>query len=258
MVLHSREPSVAYEPMNTDPADKAARLDRIRAIVNEDFERITGTDDPFVVLNLPRDTDWEEASARYERYERFYRAENFQRLGDVDLTRKALDIRRAVGRAIVEVQGVLDSLNDESEVPSESNTGMLKLDPNSIALGDIYFRDGLTYLKLGDVENAQECFRTGCDYDPTRGILLAYLSYTTLRRRINEPDVVEEQRRNLYQATRVDPRNADIWVLVARMHIKLGEKDDAVMAIEKVANIDPKHPKLEKLRRHSDIDNSLA
>ncbi|MEZ4460373.1 MAG: hypothetical protein R3E66_11735 [bacterium] len=244
--------------MTTDASDKVARLDRIRVIVNEDFERISASGDPFVVLNLPRDTDWEEASARYERYERFYRAENFQRLGDVDLTRKALDIRRAVGRAIVEVQGVLDSQNEASEVPSESNTGMLKLDPNSIALGDIYYRDGLTYLKLGDLENAQECFRTGCDYDPTRGILLAYLSYTTFRRRMNEPDVVEEQRRNLYQASRVDARNADIWVLVARMHLKLGEAEDAATAIEKVASLDPKHPKLEKLRKHAtDSDNSI-
>lgn len=235
--------------MTFESNDKAARLDRIRAIVNEDFERITGSADPFVVLNLPRATDWEEASARYERYERFYRAENFQRLGDVDLTRKALDIRRAVGRAIVEVQGILDSMADNPEVSTESNTGMLKVDPNSVALGDIYYRDGLTFLKLGDLEAAQECFRTGCDYDPTRGILLAYLSYTTFRRRMNEPDVVEEQRRNLYQATRVDTKNPDVWVLVARMHLKLGEHADAALAVDRVGAIDPAHPKLDKLKR---------
>ena len=55
--------------MTFESNDKAARLDRIRAIVNEDFERISGSADPFVVLNLPRATDWEEASARYECYE---------------------------------------------------------------------------------------------------------------------------------------------------------------------------------------------
>lgn len=240
--------------MTSDVSEKAARLDRIRSIVNEDFDRISNTKDPFVVLNLPHHTHWEEASARYERYERFYRAENFQRLGDVDLTRKALDIRRAVGRAIVDVQGVLDALIDDSEVDSESNTGMLKLDPNSVALGDIYFRDGLTYLKLGDLDCAADCFRTGCDYDPTRGPLLAYLSYTTFRRKIHDPEVVEEQKRNLYQATRVDPRSADIWVLVARMHLKLGEHSDAEVAIEKIVAIDPANPKLEKLRRQSRSD----
>lgn len=237
--------------MSTDAQDKAARLERIRSIVYEDYDRVTSTQDPFVILNLSRSTDWEEASARYERYERFYRAENFQRLGDVDLTRKALDIRRAVGRAIVEVQGVLDSLQEDSDADLESNTGMLKVDPNSTAMGDIYYRDGLTFLKLGDLDAAQDCFRTACDFDPTRGILLAYLSYTTFRRRLHDPDVVEEQKRNLYQATRVDPRSADIWVLVARVHIKLGEMADAEAAIERVEALEPNHPKLAKLRRHA-------
>lgn len=232
-----------------DSDDKDARLERIRAIVNEDYERINESADPFVILNLENGTSWDDASARYERYERFYRAENFQRLGDMDLTRKALDIRRAVGRAIGEVQGIVDSATSASEVSEVTSTGTLDVDPSSAALGDIYYRDGLTYLKLGDLEMAAECFRTGCDYDPTRGIVLAYLAYTTFRRRMNVPDAIDEARRNLLQAQRMEPKNADVMVLMARFHIKLGETDQAAKSIERVRQIEPKHPKLGKLER---------
>lgn len=229
--------------------DKAARIERIRAIVNEDYERIHGTSDPFVILNLDQDTGWEAASARYERYERFYRAENFQRLGDMDLTRKALDIRRAVGRAIVEAQGLIEEYSTPSEASEVTNTGILEVDASSAALGDIYYRDGQTYLQLGDLETAAECFRTACDYDPSRGVLLAYLAYTTFRRRMNEPDIIDETRRNLMQAQRMEPGSASVAVLMARYYIKLGDDDQAAKAIARVREIDPKHPKLGKLER---------
>ena len=72
------------------------RIEKVRGIVSEDFARISSTDDPFVILNLDEDATLDDANQRYERYEKFYRAENFQRLGDMDLTRKALHIRRAI------------------------------------------------------------------------------------------------------------------------------------------------------------------
>lgn len=247
-----RRPATAKPLMSNESPEKSQRIDRIRAIVNEDYERVTSTDDPYVILNLPNNATWEEATARYERYERFYRAENFQRLGDVDLTRKALDIRRVVGRAIIDIQGVMESNSIDSEaMDGVSNTGVLALDPNASALADIYFRDGLTFLKLGDLDNALECFRTGSDYDPTRGSILAYRAYTAFRKTPLDPTVAEESRKNLYQATRMDPANADIWVLVARYHIKQKDGDEAESAIAKVRTLDPKHPKLGKLLRNA-------
>ncbi len=236
--------------MSTSDSEKAARLERIRSIVNEDFERIVATEDPFVILNLEPDTSWDEAASRYERYERFYRAENFQRLGDMDLTRKALDIRRAVGRAIVEVQATLEEQANTDE--RGTAVGLPDVDPNSAALGEVYFKDGLTYLKLGDLDMACECFRRACDYDPSQGLPLGYLSYTNFRRRMNEPEVVDETRKSLVQATRMDPRNADVFVLVARFHMKLGEKNEARDAIEKVETISPEHPKLDRLYERLD------
>lgn len=231
--------------MTTSDSDKSARIERIRAIVNEDYDRIMKSDDAFVILNLSSDASHDEAMARYERYERFYRAENFQRLGDGDLTRKALDIRRAVGRAIVDVQAELGSSSALSE--GLDMAAIPEVEPNFAALGDIYFRDGLTYVKLGDLEEGSKCFRRACDYDPTQGLALAYLAYTTFRQRMNDPDLVDESRANLAQARRMEPQNADVHVLVARFHMKLGEAEEAQEAIAAVERLMPDHPKLNKL-----------
>lgn len=236
--------------MSSDNILKNQKIERVRTIVFEDYERMTSTSDPFVILNLPTETSWDEATARYERYERFYRAENFQRLGDVELTRKAMDIRRIVGRAIIDMQDIMNAISTPSEASEASNTGMIALDPNAAALADIYYRDGLTFLKLGDLDGATDCFRTGCDYDPTRGILLAYRAYTTFRKAIHDPLVVDETRRSLYHASRMDPTDADVWVLIARYHLKLVEALEAEKAIERVRLLNPKHPKLSKLLKH--------
>lgn len=228
--------------MVSDSGDKAVRIERLRAIVNEDYERISATEDPYRVLNLETGAPWDEAAARYERYERFYRAENFQRLGDMDLTRKALDVRRAVGRAIVEIQGMVDEVADGDSPPSISD-----LDPDSRALGDIYYRDGLTYLRLGDLDSSVECLQRASEYDPASGIVLAYLAYTTFRRRPHDADGIDESRRNMSRATRMDADNADVHVLAARFFLKLGEVDPAVESIERVRLLQPTHPKLTAL-----------
>lgn len=235
--------------MTSESSDKAVRIERLRAIVNEDYERITNTEDPYVVLNLDSSADWETAAARYERYERFYRAENFQRLGDMDLTRKALDVRRAVGRAIVEIQGAMEDRADVSGGTEERPPSFSELDPNSQALGDIYFRDGLTYLRLGDLDSALDCLQRAKEYDPTRGLLLAYHAYTSFRRRTTDPDTVEESRRSMLQAARMEPNDPDVHVLVARFFLKIKDVEQSVKSIERVRKLSPKHPKLSVLEQ---------
>lgn len=231
--------------MTSDTGDKAVRIERLRSIVNEDYERISNTEDPFVVLNLESSATWDEAAARYERYERFYRAENFQRLGDMDLTRKALDVRRAVGRSIVEIQGILEGHDASSSEPPSIGD----LDPSSRALGDIYYRDGLTYLRLGDIDVSIETLRRASEYDPSRGIILAYLAYTTFRRAMTDPEVIEESTRSMRQASRMDPDNADVQVLVARFFLKLKDVESAIEAMNRVRELAPDHPKLPTLEQ---------
>ena len=233
--------------MASEAGDKAVRIERLRAIVNEDYARITGTENPYRILNLEEGATWEDAAARYERYERFYRAENFQRLGDMDLTRKALDVRRAVGRSIVEIQSMIDDVANGVDQAS-----LTDIDPDSRALGDIYYRDGLTYLRLGDLDTSVECLQRAAEYDPGRGIVLAYLAYTTYRRRPSDIAGIDDCRRNMVRATRMEDANPDVHVLAARFFLKLGEVDPAVTSIERVRELQPQHPKLTALEERLD------
>lgn len=220
----------------SDSNDKAERIERLRAIVNDDFDRISGTEDPFRILNVGADVTWDEAAAMYDRFERFYRPENFQKLGDMELTRRALDVRRSVGRAIVEIQARLGA--------DAAAAAGVEIDPDGRAMGDIYFRDGLTYLRLGDVDAAAEVFRRAADYDPGRGLILAYLAYTAHRQRPHDPAAIDECRVHMRRALELEPDGVDVQLLAARLFVKTGDFDAAARSIDAVRAIDPRHPKI--------------
>lgn len=225
--------------------DKSTRIEQIRTIVNEDYERITQGDDPYVVLKVAHDMSLDDITSRYERYERFYRAENFRRLGDMDLTRKALDIRRAIGRAIANIrdnhaEGLDDVEVSEVDAPASADDR---------AMGHIYFRDGLTYLQLGDLGEAEQWFERAVTLDPMRGTYLAYYSYTAYRQRPYDKDFVDRTRQQLKRAIELDDSNPDVHVLQARFLMKMGELDEAYTYVKRVEELDPEHPMLGKLRR---------
>ncbi|TXD37708.1 hypothetical protein FRC98_08450 [Lujinxingia vulgaris] len=232
--------------------DRASRLGRIQTIVHEDYERIQSTGDPYVVLNLAPGSEMEEVRSRYERYERFYRAENFQRLGDMDLTRKALDIRRAIGRAVVEIQS-----HQQQEPPSNkpaaapARVEVPGVDPDAAAMGDIYFRDGLTYLRLGDFNAANDVLTRAVAYDPSRGIILANLAYTRFKLDPTSREVVDETGRLLTQSMSMEPDNPEVFVLCARFAINTQNKAMIQRAIERLEKLKPDHPRLERLKRRA-------
>jgi tetratricopeptide (TPR) repeat protein len=233
-----------------DHSDPGGRAEKIRAMVVDDYERISNTEGPFAILNLSRDASLDEVRSRYERYEKFYRAENFQRFADMDMTRKALDIRRAISRAMVSIESAAGS---DSAVIPVSGTGaepaLPQVDDDCAALGDIYFRDGLTFLKLRDLNSAEECLQRAVDYDPSRGIILAYLGYTQFKLRANDPTVVEESRKRLKRAAKMQPDNVEVYVLMARFGINTDAIDFASHALDTVEQLRAKHPKLKKLKK---------
>lgn len=229
---------------------KEERIERVRGIVTEDFDRISSGDDPFTILNLSRDATIDEAKDRYERYEKFYRAENFQRLGDMDLTRKALHIRRAIGRAMVTIQGELVNAQSLENVdPADSQPIIPEVDEDCAALSDIYFRDGLTYLKLRDLNSAVDCLQRAVDYDPGRGDVLAYFAYARFKLRHNDPKVAKESREQLDRAAQMNPNNVDIFLLRTRFGINTETPSFAREALETVKRIRPEHAKIPKLER---------
>ncbi|RAL23655.1 hypothetical protein DL240_05710 [Lujinxingia litoralis] len=234
--------------------DRASRLGRIQTIVHEDYARIQSTDDPYIVLNLPPDTDLEQVRGRYERYERFYRAENFQRLGDMDLTRKALDIRRAIGRALVEIQSEgKKALNTFAPPPEPRRTERPGVNPDAAAMGDIYFRDGLTYLRLGDFNAARDVLTRAVTYDPSRGIILANLAYTHFKLNPTSREVVDETGRLLTQSMTMEPDNPEVFVICARFAINTQNAAMARRSIEQIEHLRPDHPGLGRLKARAKL-----
>lgn len=234
---------------SNEQANNGDRTAKIRSMVAEDYERISSADDPFVVLNLSRDASVDEVRSRYARYEKFYRAENFQRFGDMDLTRKALDIRRAIGRAMVSIQGSLQEESEESGPDDSSASVLPDVDPDCAAMGDILFRDGLTFLKLRDLNSAEACLQRAIDYDPSRGLILAYLAYTRFKLRANDPTVINDSLEMLERAVDMEPDNADIHVLMARFGLNTKNKELTRQSLDQVKDLRPNHPKLKKLEK---------
>jgi len=230
-----------------DHEDRSARLQRIREIVNDDYDRVSQATTPHEVLNAASSETMSQIEARYERYERFYRAENFQRLGDMDLTRKALEIRRSIGRAISDVRQNLRTTAGNPAVTHDTN--LFELDEDRVAMGDIYLRDGMTYLHLGDYAEASEMLQRSVHYNPTRGISLAYLGYVLFKHRSYDPGVIEEAREYLDRASDVEPDDPDIFVLRGRFFAKLRELTPLKECILSIERINPAHPMLDKLQR---------
>ncbi len=255
------------------PDTRAERIKRIQSIVEKDYNRIQATDNPYEVLNLSDEATPEQIQDRYERYERFYRAENFKRLGNMDLTRKALDVRRSIGRAMVDIRSQTQqpasrsqrptpvAVDESHHVPSPISppaNQQPEVDADAAALGDIYFRDGLSYLSIGDLDNACQYFQTACEYDPTRGVILAHLAYTRFKRTPTHDKTVEKTRRQLDRAAKMSPRNAEVLALVARFAINTREIDRAREAIERMECIDPSHPLIGRLKKRAQYDQGAA
>jgi len=229
-----------------DPADLSdARAEKVQKVVDDDYERVVEADGPWTVLGLEVGASPEEVNAQFERYEQFYRAENFKRFDDNDLTRKALEIRKLVSRAVVELQAMS---RDEGESPG-SSPSLQSIDSDAQALAGIYFRDGISWLKLDDVETAIDCFQRSMDLDPSSGLTLAYHAYAQFRQSPNDSSVVLQSRESFRTAAIIEPDDPQIHVLKARFALQTHNPEMAEEAIKRVRLLEPTHPAISELRR---------
>lgn len=234
---------------NQGKDDKSARLERIREIVMEDYQRIMQAATPFQILNVFETDSLEVVEGRFDKYERFYRAENFQRLGDIELTRKALDIRRALGRAIEQLRAVPQYRDKRDHQKITHDDSLFPFDENKAALGDIYFRDAMTFIQLGDLDEAYMFLKRSVDLDQRRALALAYLGYLTFKRRAFIANALDQARVLLDRAAAMDPEDCDIFVLRGRYFARLGELDALKQTINHIEALDPTHPMLDKLQK---------
>jgi len=231
------------QPERPDIED--AQVDKIRRVVDRDYQRVTDADNPWAVLGLDRGASPTQINQQFERYEQFYRAENFKRFDDNDLTRKALEIRKMISRAVVELQAA----EEDEEAQGQGATALDSIDPDSQALADIYFRDGITWMKLEDLEAAAESFQRSMDHDPSRGETLAYHAFACYQRGPHDRDVVAESRESFRTASIIGSDNPEVHVLQARFALETQKDEMAKQAIENLRAVEPGHSAIGELRR---------
>jgi tetratricopeptide (TPR) repeat protein len=233
-----------------DLDEKAARIERIREIVQDDYARILQADSPWAILNVNRMDELPQVEARYERYERFYRAENFQRIGDMEMTRHALEIRRAIGRAIAEIR------SNPSARPTRELSALRAgarerppepLEADELAMGGLYFRDGLTYLQIGDMNEAAQHLRRALQFNPGHGLSAAYLAYVLYKRRDYDNEALEEAHALFERAISLSPNELDIYILRARFFTRTRDIERLHQSIEQIERLNAAHPMLDKL-----------
>jgi len=232
--------------MGPEPSDiDELSPDQIRAIVEDDYDRIMDASDAWTVLGLGEGAHAEKVSAEFERYEQFYRAENFRRFDDKNLTRKALEIRKLVSRAVVELQATHQSDFDASS----SSPSLRTIDTEAQALAHIYFRDGISWMKLEDLDAALDCFQRSVDLDPSNGVALAYHAYARFRQAPDDSDLVKECRESFRTAAMIEPEDPEVHVLKARFALQTHNPEMAKKGIERVRALEPSHPAIGELRR---------
>jgi len=225
------------------------KLERIRNIVQDDYTRIVSAKSPFEILNVSDGESLAHIEERYDRLEKFYRAENFQRLGDLDLTRRALDIRRAIGRAINELRKRGHRVGAARSSAEEHDASLFMPDGDRYALGEIYLRDGMTFLQLGDLTEACSLLGRAVEYNSEHGIALAYLGYVTHKSRPYDSHTVTRALGYLDRAAEIAPNEPDIFVLRGRFFAKQQDVVGLRATIKHIEQINPAHPMLDRLQR---------
>ncbi len=231
-----------------DTDERNHRLSGIKRIVQEDYERIRNTEDPYITLNLRPDASLSQVGSRFNRYERFYREENFQRLGDEELTAHVIEIRRSIERAMIEIQTLFGPESEQDNSNYYVFSGAREATADNLAFCDVYFRDGLTYLRLGDFDSAGEFFKKARRHNPDRGLLVAHIAYLDYKRDSDNPKAVEDASKAFEKAISLDTENVDIYILQARFALASSQNALAVASIARIEAIEPNHPWLSRLK----------
>lgn len=235
------------------------KFDAMKDQMQTELERMYKAETSLEVLGFKAEGEkvtWHQILARYNRFERMYRPSYYEALQDRDYAMYAADIRREIGRALSQLRAEMNELGEITDDHLEIENPH-SVDPDSTALAALFFEDGMTYLRLGDLRTACDMLKRSCETDPTKGLPLAYYAYSVYRRDRNVAGVEEETKRMLAESIRVSPDNSDIYLIVARFHLKCLRVEKAERAIGRARRLDAKNPNiqsvegtLEKVKKH--------
>ncbi|MBN1945415.1 MAG: tetratricopeptide repeat protein [Bradymonadales bacterium] len=201
--LRKKEANKAEPPTVTAVGRK---FERIRQIVAEDRTRVDRATSPHAILGLADGASDAEVNARYQRYCRFYKPENFERIGDTDLLKDAQSLLEAFRKAASDILG---------EVPSQLPAPLqgiplvseVQARQEETILAEVFFDDSMTYLKVGDFKEAQEHLRRSSRLVPDNPRFLAQLGWVTYLAGKGNMLEVAKAKQTLLNALKLDPNN---------------------------------------------------
>lgn len=235
--------NVAPPPDGGTDGRTQEQLRRIYDVVLRDYRRVLDGASPFDVLRVSRNDALDVIRRRYERFERFYRPENFQRLGDSKLFRLAIEIRQALARAMADIEAGLSSQPGLQALNPDASFGrsLSWLDPaeTSDPLGQIFFNDGLTFLRLGDFDEAHAHFSRALSRERGNGMFEAYLIWASFLRAGRSAEAAVTARAELESLIERCPDQDAVYHFLAHIYREEGNLELAVSFYRKAAELNP-------------------
>ena len=221
----------------TSIGDSGRKFERIRQMVEEDQGRIVRAKSPYQVLGLAEGSGTTEVTARFQRFSRFYRPENFERIGDDELVSTARELLAAFRNAATEILGKAPAEIPLSQDRKSSPSVSRKISADEQVLADVFFDDGSTYLKLGDIGGALAQFNRSTKLAPDNPRYLAYAGWCTYQANRDNPTGVSEAKQTLLSVLKLDSRNDRALYFLGCLYEDSGRLDRAIDCWKKAVRL---------------------
>lgn len=221
----------------TTMGDAGRKFERIRLMVEEDQARVARARNAFQVLGLSGGAGRAEVTARFQRFSRFYRPENFERIGDEELIATSRELMAAFRNAATEVLGKAPA---ELPFSGERRSGKSSARSPSVddqVLAEVFFDDGNTYLKLGDNHEALSHFKRSTGLVPNSPKFLAYTGWCIYLVDKKNAKRVAEAKQTLLSVLKLDSRNDRALYFLGCLYEDAGRADRAVDCWKKAVKL---------------------
>jgi len=223
------------------------QIRRIYDVVLRDYRRVSECDNPYEALRVARSDSLDVIRRRYERFERFYRPENFQRLGDSKLFQLAVEIRQALARSMAEIEAFNNASSSMLGTSMGGGTseafgrGASWFEPAETKdpLAHIFFNDALTYLRLGDLDEGEHHFRRAVEAEPANSMYQAYVIWTTYLKAGRSREAGQSAQDTLNRLVERYPSEDTAFHFLAHIFREEGDLEKAVIYYRKAAELNP-------------------
>lgn len=234
--------SVSQEAATVSQGGGATNVQRVYEMVLKDYRRVHDAGSPYDILRVSRNEPIAIIRKRYEQFERFYRPDNFSRLGDEKLYRLAVEIRQAMARAMVEIEA--GTMGEKGGRDADSSgfgrrVGWGSETPVEDPLAQIFFNDGLTYLRISEHGEAVAHFQRSIDLMPNKASFRAYLVWGEFLREGRSREAATRAKQGLERWLEQYPEEDTIYHFLAHIHREDGDLEKAVSYYRRAAELNP-------------------